>query len=59
MCDSCKKTWYSTACTLSGEPPSEEKKEIDDNDYEAQDAETMRQRNWDEFVEANPKGWGK
>ncbi|CDH49818.1 tor signaling pathway regulator [Lichtheimia corymbifera JMRC:FSU:9682] len=41
-----------------GEPPSEEKKEIDDNDYEAQDAETMRQRNWDEFVEANPKGWG-
>lgn len=47
------------ACILSGEPPSEEKKEIDDNDYEAQDAETMRQRNWDEFVEANPKGWGK
>lgn len=43
----------------SGEPPSEEKKEIDDNDYEAQDAETMRQRDWDEFVEANPKGWGK
>ncbi|KAI7873985.1 TAP42-like protein [Lichtheimia hyalospora FSU 10163] len=41
-----------------GEPPSEEKKEIDDNDYEAQDAETMRQRDWDEFVEANPKGWG-
>ncbi|ORX42364.1 TAP42-like protein [Hesseltinella vesiculosa] len=39
-----------------GEEPK--KKEIDDNDYEAQDAETMKKREWDEFVEANPRGWG-
>ncbi|ORZ17046.1 TAP42-like protein [Absidia repens] len=39
-----------------GEEP--EKKEIEDNDYEALDAETMKQRDWDEFVEANPRGWG-
>ncbi|RCH91201.1 hypothetical protein CU098_008715 [Rhizopus stolonifer] len=39
-----------------GEPP--EKQPIDDNDYEAQDAETMKKREWDEFVEANPRGAG-
>ncbi|KAI9316838.1 TAP42-like protein [Dichotomocladium elegans] len=39
-----------------GEPPAE-KEEIDDNDHAAQDAETIRKREWDEFVEANPKGW--
>ncbi|CAO3587415.1 unnamed protein product [Absidia cylindrospora] len=39
-----------------GEEP--EKKEIEDNDYEALDAATMKQRDWDEFVEANPRGWG-
>ncbi|KAI8370832.1 TAP42-like protein [Choanephora cucurbitarum] len=39
-----------------GEPP--EKPLIDDNDYEAQDAETMKKREWDEFVEANPRGAG-
>ncbi|KAI8075096.1 TAP42-like protein [Gongronella butleri] len=39
-----------------GEPP--EKKEIEDNDYEALDAETMKKREWDEFTEANPRGWG-
>ncbi|CAO3627031.1 unnamed protein product [Cunninghamella blakesleeana] len=39
-----------------GEEPK--KKEIDDNDYEALDADTMKKREWDEFVEANPKGWG-
>lgn len=39
-----------------GEPP--EKEEIDDNDYEALDAETMKKREWDEFVEANPRGAG-
>lgn len=39
-----------------GEPP--EKEEIDDNDYEALDAETMKKREWDEFTEANPKGAG-
>ncbi|KAI7849282.1 TAP42-like protein [Circinella umbellata] len=37
-------------------PP--EKEEIDDNDYEALNAETMKNREWDEFTEANPKGWG-
>ncbi|KAI8987812.1 TAP42-like protein [Mycotypha africana] len=36
----------------------EEKPPIDDNDYDAQDAETMKQREWDEFVEANPRGAG-
>lgn len=39
-----------------GEQP--EKPPIDDNDYEALDAETMKKREWDEFVEANPKGAG-
>lgn len=31
---------------------------MDDNDYDAQDADTMKKRDWDEFVEANPKGAG-
>ncbi|KAI7904528.1 TAP42-like protein [Cokeromyces recurvatus] len=39
-----------------GEPP--EKEPINDNDYEALDAETMKKREWDEFVEANPRGAG-
>ncbi|SAM09360.1 hypothetical protein [Absidia glauca] len=39
-----------------GEQP--EKEAIDDNDYAALDAETMKQRDWDEFTEANPRGWG-
>ncbi|KAI8337074.1 TAP42-like protein [Chlamydoabsidia padenii] len=39
-----------------GEQP--EKEEIDDNDHDALDAETMKQRDWDEFTEANPRGWG-
>ncbi|KAI8081628.1 TAP42-like protein [Halteromyces radiatus] len=39
-----------------GEEPKKE--EIDDNDYDALDAETMKQRDWDEFKEANPRGWG-
>ncbi|CAK7565445.1 MAG: Type 2A phosphatase-associated protein 42 [Sporothrix epigloea] len=30
----------------------------DEDDYEKADAETMKQRAWDEFVEANPKGAG-
>lgn len=41
---------------ISGEQP--EKPPIDDNDYDALDAETMKKREWDEFVEANPKGAG-
>ncbi|KAI8638086.1 TAP42-like protein [Parasitella parasitica] len=39
-----------------GEEP--EKPEIDDNDYEAQDADTLKKREWDEFVDANPRGAG-
>ncbi|KAI9354484.1 TAP42-like protein [Pilaira anomala] len=39
-----------------GEQP--EKPPIDDNDYEALDAETMKKRDWDEFVDANPRGAG-
>lgn len=34
------------------------KPEIDDNDYEALDAETMKARDWDVYKEDNPKGWG-
>ncbi|KAK4463716.1 TAP42-like protein [Cladorrhinum samala] len=32
--------------------------EPDEDDYEKADAETMKARAWDEFVEANPKGSG-
>lgn len=32
--------------------------EIDEDDHEAMDAATLKARNWDEFVEANPKGAG-
>jgi len=35
-----------------------EKKEVDDNDEEAIDAETYRAREWEEFKDANPRGWG-
>jgi len=31
---------------------------IDDNDEAALDAETMKQRKWDDFKDDNPKGWG-
>ncbi|KAF7724745.1 hypothetical protein EC973_000773 [Apophysomyces ossiformis] len=44
---------------ISGGGKEPEKKEIDDNDEAALDAETMKQREWDEFKEANPRGWGK
>ncbi|KAL1890655.1 Type 2A phosphatase-associated protein 42 [Sporothrix stenoceras] len=37
----------------SGLPPPP-----DEDNYEKADAETMKQRAWDEFVEANPKGAG-
>jgi hypothetical protein len=51
-------TFFLFKCILfSGEQP--EKPPIDDNDYEALDAETMKQRKWDEFTEANPRGAGK
>ncbi|KAI9293989.1 TAP42-like protein [Neoconidiobolus thromboides FSU 785] len=39
-----------------GERP--EKKEVDDRDYEALDAETEKQREWDEFKDNNPRGSG-
>ena len=31
---------------------------VDGDDMDAADRETMRAREWDEFVEANPKGSG-
>ncbi|KAJ2810262.1 Type 2A phosphatase-associated protein 42, partial [Coemansia furcata] len=34
------------------------KPEIDDNDHEALDAETMKKREWDEFTDNNPRGAG-
>ncbi|KAJ2262225.1 Type 2A phosphatase-associated protein 42 [Coemansia sp. RSA 376] len=34
------------------------KPEINDNDHEALDAETMKKREWDEFTDNNPKGAG-
>ncbi|KAJ2393651.1 Type 2A phosphatase-associated protein 42 [Coemansia sp. RSA 2559] len=36
----------------------ETKPEIDDNDHDALDAETMKQREWDDFKDANPRGSG-
>jgi len=30
----------------------------DEDNYEKADAETMKAREWDEYVEANPKGSG-
>ncbi|KAG0170124.1 hypothetical protein DFQ28_009566, partial [Apophysomyces sp. BC1034] len=42
---------------ISGGGKEPEKKEIDDNDEAALDAETMKKREWDEFTEANPRGW--
>ena len=34
------------------------KPEVDEDDYEISDAATMKAREWDEYVEANPKGSG-
>ncbi|RUS29487.1 hypothetical protein BC938DRAFT_480606 [Jimgerdemannia flammicorona] len=36
-----------------------EKPVPDDNDEAAIDAETYKERDWDEFKEANPRGWGE
>ncbi|KAL5113960.1 Type 2A phosphatase-associated protein 42 [Pleosporales sp. CAS-2024a] len=41
-----------------GGPQSEMQPEVDEDNVEAADAETMKQRAWDEYVEANPKGSG-
>lgn len=38
-----------------GENPQ---KVVDEDDLEAADRETMKKREWDEYVEANPKGSG-
>jgi immunoglobulin-binding protein 1 len=38
-----------------GEQPA---KEVNEDDHEAADRETMKAREWDEFKEANPKGSG-
>lgn len=41
-----------------GGPQSGMKPEVDEDDYEAADQATMKAREWDEYVEANPKGSG-
>ncbi|KAK5107884.1 hypothetical protein LTR62_000594 [Meristemomyces frigidus] len=41
-----------------GGPQSEVKQVVDEDDYEAGERETMKAREWDEYVEANPKGSG-
>jgi len=43
---------------LSGGTEPKQKKIIDDNDEAALDAETLKQRKWDDFKDDNPKGWG-
>lgn len=41
-----------------GGPQSEVRAQVDEDDFEAADRETMKAREWDEYVEANPKGSG-
>lgn len=41
-----------------GEVSAERGAEVDEDDMEKADQETMKAREWDEFVEANPKGSG-
>ncbi|GAB1733890.1 hypothetical protein NU195Hw_g7664t1 [Hortaea werneckii] len=41
-----------------GGPQSEVKPQVDEDDLDAADRETMKAREWDEYVEANPKGSG-
>ena len=41
-----------------GGPQSEVKPYVDEDDLELADRETMKAREWDEYVEANPKGSG-
>ncbi|ORY05340.1 TAP42-like protein, partial [Basidiobolus meristosporus CBS 931.73] len=43
---------------ISGGGKTPEKQEIDDNDESAIDAETYKAREWDDFKDANPRGWG-
>ena len=41
-----------------GGPQSQVTAQVDEDDFEAADRETMKAREWDEYVEANPKGSG-
>lgn len=41
-----------------GGPQSQVRPVVDEDDMEAADRETIKAREWDEFVEANPKGSG-
>ncbi|KAK0898416.1 Type 2A phosphatase-associated protein 42 [Friedmanniomyces endolithicus] len=41
-----------------GGPQSAVKAQVDEDDVEAADRETMKAREWDEYVEVNPKGSG-
>jgi len=41
-----------------GGPQSQVTPQVDEDDMDAADRETMKAREWDEFVEANPKGSG-
>jgi hypothetical protein len=41
-----------------GGPQSEVRPQVDEDDMDAADRETMKAREWDEYVEANPKGSG-
>jgi len=41
-----------------GGPQSQVTQQVDEDDMEAADRETMKAREWDEYVEANPKGSG-
>ena len=41
-----------------GGPQSQVQPQVDEDDMDAADRETMKARGWDEYVEANPKGSG-
>ena len=41
-----------------GGPQSQQRPLVDEDDMDKADEATMKAREWDEFVEANPKGSG-
>ncbi|KAJ2852658.1 Type 2A phosphatase-associated protein 42 [Coemansia brasiliensis] len=43
---------------ISGGGKEPETKQVDEDDYEALDAQVMKQREWDDFKDENPRGWG-
>jgi len=43
---------------LSGGGKEPEKKQVDEDDHDALDLETYKARDWDEFKDFNPAGWG-